>query len=271
MKKQIATIIAAAALAGSSAFGQLIYEGFAYSTGNLSGKNGGTGWGAAWTAATGAEYQVATPGLSYGSLTVGGNMSSDTLATHTVSVASRSMGDQSAQFVDGASLWFSFLLQPGATFTNWGMAISSTNTSGTSGGFGLNVNATGFTARAGGTSSATTTFTWTSGTTYLVVGKMEVSTSGNENTSIWVNPTGLGGASPSGGTTATASGNIGTLPGTNAWFAFQGGNQGQLFAIDEIRYGTTFASVTPIPEPTTWALLAGSLTALVIFRRRRSA
>jgi len=39
---------------------------------------------------------------------------------------------------------------------------------------------------------------------------------------------------------------------------------GNRIALDNI-------SVSAVPEPTTWALLAGSLTTLVLFRRRRSA
>jgi hypothetical protein len=37
---------------------------------------------------------------------------------------------------------------------------------------------------------------------------------------------------------------------------------------DEIRFGTTFADVSPIPEPSTYALLAAGLGALAWLRRR---
>jgi hypothetical protein len=40
---------------------------------------------------------------------------------------------------------------------------------------------------------------------------------------------------------------------------------------DEIRFGTTFADVSPIPEPSTYALLAAGLGALVWLRRRAKA
>ncbi len=81
---------------------------------------------------------------------------------------------------------------------------------------------------------------------------------------LWVNPT-LGGtlgtadASISGGDFAITCFN--TRPDT-----------ANVFIFDELRIGESYADVTPytvIPEPTTWALLAGSLTALVVFRRRR--
>jgi hypothetical protein len=41
--------------------------------------------------------------------------------------------------------------------------------------------------------------------------------------------------------------------------------------IDEIRFGQTFADVSPIPEPSTYALLAAGLGALVWLRRRAKA
>lgn len=268
MNRKESLVLLAAALVATSAHGQLVIDQFQQPTGNLGGQGGGIGWGGNWTAATGSEYQVISTGLSYpGLLTAGGSVQ-DALSTHTVSVASRSMGDQSTRFVDGATLWFSFLLQPGSTFNNWGMAIASGNSSGLTGGFGMNVSSNGFTARAGGSSSATTTFSWTAGTTYVVVGQMTVSLSGNETTSIWLNPTNLGGVTPLGGTTATVSGNVGTLPGTNAFFAFQGGNQAQQFGIDEIRYGLTYAGVTPVPEPSTLSLAALGLVAALVAKKR---
>lgn len=52
-------------------------------------------------------------------------------------------------------------------------------------------------------------------------------------------------------------------------FKFQNADIGDSFALDEIRIGESWSDVVTIPEPTTWALLAGSLTTLVIFRRRR--
>jgi hypothetical protein len=48
--------------------------------------------------------------------------------------------------------------------------------------------------------------------------------------------------------------------------AFTGGPSNAKF--DEIRFGKTFADVSPIPEPSTYALLAAGLGALVWLRRR---
>ncbi len=63
--------------------------------------------------------------------------------------------------------------------------------------------------------------------------------------------------------TATAA-----LAGSFTGIGFRNGLGQTDFKSDEFRLGTTWADVT-VPEPTTWALLAGGLTTLMVFRRRR--
>jgi|GEM_PF-4920717 len=102
------------------------------------------------------------------------------------------------------------------------------------------------------TSGGTVAYTdWTStlayGTTYLVVVKLDKSTS-PITTKLWVNPATLGGAEPAGSVTNTS--------GTNTFTAiksicirngYSGTTSGTPKAhIDEIRVGTTFAEVTPV-------------------------
>ncbi len=102
---------------------------------------------------------------------------------------------------------------------------------------------------------------------------MQVGTS--SDFSYWFNPT-IGGSlgTPNGTITntqvASAAGS-----GINALAFYEfgmrvDGTAGSNLTIDELRYGLSFADVTPIPEPATRALLAGSLTALMAFRRRRA-
>jgi hypothetical protein len=52
-----------------------------------------------------------------------------------------------------------------------------------------------------------------------------------------------------------------TIPGS--WDATLGGGL-------TANYKATTGVLTVVPEPTTWALLAGSLTTVMVFRRRRS-
>jgi hypothetical protein len=81
------------------------------------------------------------------------------------------------------------------------------------------------------------------GTTYLVVVKYEIRTVGNDIATIWVNPASLGGTEPAGGASNNSVGGItvntfGSIVITNT----AGTPNAE---IDEIRTGTTWASVTP--------------------------
>ena len=67
-------------------------------------------------------------------------------------------------------------------------------------------------------------------------------------------------------------GGIQTSISGNASFDFihlRAGNTDKPWEYDEIRLGTTWASVTPIPEPSQISLIAGSLVAFLLRRRRR--
>lgn len=64
----VLAIAAAVGLSGHANAALLAYEGFDYAEGSLSGQNGGSGWGGAWTAGS-----VVPGSLSYGSLATTGN------------------------------------------------------------------------------------------------------------------------------------------------------------------------------------------------------
>jgi hypothetical protein len=110
-----------------------------------------------------------------------------------------------------------------------------------------------------------------SGTNLLV---MSVDSSGSgHNYSFWLNPTNLGGAAPT--ATYTDTGGFGINNnwvhegiGLRADFQLPTGDHGPEY-VDEIRAGTTWESVTPIPEPGALALAGIALACLVVFRRRR--
>jgi hypothetical protein len=80
---------------------------------------------------------------------------------------------------------------------------------------------------------------------------------------LWLDPdqSSLGGAAPTGGT---------NVSGTRGSFTFDTIRLGSFNgsgAVDELRIGTTFADVSPVPEPSTVGLLA--IGALGLARRRR--
>lgn len=88
----------------------------------------------------------------------------------------------------------------------------------------------------------------TCGTTYLVVVKYDKST--NEAT-LWVNPSTLGGAEPAGSITNNSSSSsisaYGSICIRNGYSSTYSGGTPKAY-IDEIRVGTTFASVTPVAQ-----------------------
>jgi hypothetical protein len=102
-------------------------------------------------------------------------------------------------------------------------------------------------------------------TTYLVVGLVEYA-GGVQNKYLWVNP-GTGTLNGSDLATGTA---IHSVLGT-AKTAF-GGTMAMAWTqdatIDEIRVGTTYADVTPIPEPASILLLVSGLVGAYKLRRR---
>lgn len=87
----------------------------------------------------------------------------------------------------------------------------------------------------------------------------------NGDLALYVDPTGLGsGSSPS--IAATVTHNFGAT--SIGQFTFE--RRFNTFTFDELRIGTTWADVSPIPEPSTYAALIGSVSlGLVIARRRR--
>jgi hypothetical protein len=108
---------------------------------------------------------------------------------------------------------------------------------------------------------------------HQIVLRLDVNASGNETLTAWY--------AIDGATDLTLATNVNQIDIGNFWssagdlgtFALQirgAGASNQIVGFfDEMRFGTSMGSVTAIPEPSTWALLAGSLTALMIFRRRR--
>ncbi len=87
------------------------------------------------------------------------------------------------------------------------------------------------------------------GTTYLVVVKYDRSTSPT-TANLWVNPTNLGGTEPV-GAVQNSSGTASTFT-TFASICLRNSASTPKVDIDEIRVGTTWASVTPTAPSTTW-------------------
>lgn len=293
-------LLLAAALAfvsATSTKAQLIaYENFGISAGTnaIAGSSGNlsTGFSTNWTTisdATGGN--IISPGYTYTGLTTSGNRAQifnasatpDPTATYfyrtlttPFSVSANSTG----------TLWASFIIQATAAAQGGlGASINFTNNNTpTASSAGVSIGAVGSSANyrvanrgtdTSGSGSVLTTTT-NAGTQVFAVLKLtlDTNTGANDFVSLWFNPNlgSFNGTEASLGTAALdnqSMGNIGLTSINSIVFGSNYVNTGSpVLGLDEIRLGTTVASV--IPEPTTWALLAGSLTALAIFRRRRA-
>ena len=284
MKKLILSTLGIAAIA-VSANAQVIYDGFDYTPGsnNLNGQNGGSGFSAAWSDASTTDNISVTAGslvpsatMRAGYSTSGNKTASPTGAGANLDFTATRQMTTSINLDATSTTYFSFLV------------LGDWTTVGNSRGFNV-----GFTSSATGLSTNAVTVKKAFNTTNLfaavagtetgtgisggindnqvtfVVGKLDT-TNGADTLSL---------ISYAGGTETVAATEtwdisnvaLGSLTGSLSHFVFTGrvNDTGMFYNFDEIRVGSSWDAVT-VPEPTTWALLAGSLTALVVFRRRRA-
>jgi hypothetical protein len=246
----------------SSAKAQLIAsDEFDYSSSNLDGQGGGVGWGDTWGGGS-ANFSI-TSGLTYSSLQTLGNA---------VTGGGQTYRTLSAPVASSGSVYVAFLLnQSSANYANVGVFSGSTELvsigdtyTGSGPSSTYSFNASSNVPGAGGGVYVSSGVSIDTTSTQLLV--LEIDNSNPLQTSfyMYLNPA-IGGAAPL-QSTAVAS-----FVATAGGFTFDrvriedaGGT------IDELRIGSDFASVTPVPEPTTMGLLlmAGGGAAMAIRRRK---
>lgn len=274
-------------LSPTTAQAQLIaYDGFStseYVSGDsIAGVNGGSSWGGSWTLDAGATMEASSASLTYSS---GGDV-----LTTTAGSAGRFAGgtntsitrDFNYTWSDGDEIWYSFLFQPNVAqgaprdpffgFIDESLGLSENN---------------GFGVRNTGTNNDPSPDTWVpsvtvfnsrsalsgtldAGITYMFVGKATYNASGDDVHELWINPNLNVDAGPTsslmtGSTTREFTG-FGDI---DSFFVNTGFNT--QYAFDEIRIGETFRDVapfTPIPEPSSGALLAAVGVAGLMLQRR---
>ncbi len=246
----------------------LSYESFDYSTGNLAGQNGGTGFTGSWVGVgnTGAAT-VETNSLSYPSLSTTGNKTY-TLPTSTTSGASRTFSA-----VNTGTVYMSFLgnLDDGNRF----FALRLYGGVNQVAFIGKQTSASDWSiqSNAGGNVNGNTGVAASLDTTFLFVLRIDFDASGsNERLRLYMNPTlGTEPGAADADITSLVSFQIDKLDLASGYTS-GGGSTTAKGWFDEIRMGTTYADVTPVPEPSTWMLLGtGALTIAVAMRRRRAA
>lgn len=116
MKTPFLLIAGCALASGIASADLLIYDGFDYPAGDLTGAAGGSGWSAAWEGTNPVVVQA--PGLGYTDvignvLTAGGLALNTSDGSATTTISSREVADRNAES------WISVLIQPKSTSSNF--------------------------------------------------------------------------------------------------------------------------------------------------------
>lgn len=267
--------VAAIGLAFQTAQATLLFqEGFNYTAGAGVGGNVNPMSGSSWSGNNNVTVDGTDPLLTYAGLN---NISTYNMKMVWGVSSGTVKNDPAFATVSSGQLYYSFLLDmtalPSATGTgSYLTALNAAGASpnGSSDAVDLYVNSAGvMTMKSKGVAAGANT-PLTLNTTYLVVLEYDF---GANLSSIYVDPSSLGGSTPSAYATATpASGSITGLG--DVGFKAQSNTTGT-FQINNLLIGTTWADVTPLaaPEPSTLALAGlGGLGLLGLgtrFRRAR--
>ncbi len=268
MKIRSFQIVLTSFLFCSSAFSQLQqYDGFAYTVGSTLAGNG------TWT-----NLNTGTaPVIASGNLTVSGLQAPTGERVSWVSGNIQEAWDQIGVTNSSGTVFYSFAFQLSSlptsttysfgftdTSTTYGSTVWLTNNSGS-----LNI---GLSPR---TVTAATTYApqaFTTNSTIFIVGSYEfVEGASNDISRLWINPSSVDFGEPSAPTAnITLANTTNDLVGITG-FLLRGASGSPAGTMDELRIGTDWASVTPVPEPSTYAMLAlaGAGFAGYVIRRRR--
>jgi hypothetical protein len=258
-------------------------------TGTTAPNDAGANWGSILNAGN-AIYRTATaPGLSYsatGYLPASGNrLTLDGATANQTQNTGRTLGGQT---IDTGSTYFSLLMSKNndtirtmnwaffnGTSERFAVGMIGATAGNTAGNIGLLMN----NSNPGGLVQSGTPIAMGLGITHLLVGRIDWNAGGFETVSLWVDPSDVTTEGAAGAIYASTSAfeltaitAVRPFAGNNATV---GGNPvtGVIANFDEFRIGGTWESVTsltPVPEPTTGALVALGLGLALVLRRRRS-
>ena len=249
--------LATLAFATAAQASPIASEEFSYAPGSIAGLNGGSGFTSAWRGSDTVDAADLTyPGL----LTAGGHF----VSSGGNSGAFRDLG--TFYGTDTTTVFVSFVLsaQPGFSTTNpdyAGLSFFDANDGAERLFLGQTFQATNYGFERSGGASATTGTAVSSSPTFLVA--EFIFQAGNDTVNLYVNPT-PGLAAPD---VAATSASV-----SDFYFdriRLQSGlDGGETFNFDEVRLGTTYADVSPAPEPTSILLLGITGVGLLARRRR---
>jgi hypothetical protein len=260
--------VAVVALVAAGVQAAAVYESFDYTTDEeLPTQTGGSGFSGAWTGPNAGytdPWEIADATLSYSTLVVGGNAGDDTSANS--SDCFRRLDMSVLDTSDGASVWFSFLMDY-ATLTS-DLRVSFFCNEDTHGnGATVEFKGGNGTIELKGSFSGTGATSASLGSTHLYVGRVDFSDADDGDVfTLWIDPE-LGSTPDDGDAFLTTTGTLDMSAADYYPSVYLRAGRGAVTYVDEIRMDTTFADVTPVPEPATMALLG--LGGLAVLRRRR--
>lgn len=281
--KKLSLLSLALALATTAQAAIVYTESFvtpsSFSTDHLNGQNG---WTAETQTADFGGFNVVSTGLSYTGLDSSGGaieyVRPNTGGGSVNKLATLAVSSNTALAVNGGvDIWASALIRFDADMERAFIALDFVRAQDSTGrnpiGFGFSSGSAflGESSSANAITSGTTGGSFSVDTTHLALLRIQGGTT--DLMSLWINPD-----------LSLGEGGLGAATITRAYSVFNDGlflsevnsiastaslntNNSALF--DEIRVGSSFAAVTPIPEPSSFALLAGILVGLSLLRRRR--
>ena len=264
----LAVVLTSLCLSQKSDAALLYYEGFGYSTGSLSSQNGGTGFDNAWgTSGSGGAVNVQSSSLAYSDLLTSGGKAYLSPSGAGGAAITRNLNST----INSGTVYLSFLTNLDDGNRYFGLALDNNGgevfltgkptTYGSPGSWSLtnSANLPGSPISSGQNISLDTTA--------LMVLRIDFNASGaNERVRLYVNPTlGVEPVTANIDVISSASFSINQIRMSAGYFV--AGSPTAYGWVDEIRLGTDFASVTPVPEPSVWLL--GCIGLLAVFAQRR--
>jgi len=229
-------------------------------------------------------YTVASPGLTYLNLNVAGNCAIgdgqwlsagigismpnpwDAVQNEWSPYRKQDGDGRYKAGAEGTTLWASFLARQDLSNNDYKVNFHQSHIAWNPGSEGGSVglsNGVWAISEIGGGPSASSGVARVVGQTYLMVLKIDFLTEGSDQMTLYVNPTpGLGAPNVTGASITT------TKDFSLYGVMFYPSSSTNAGALDELRFGNTFADVTPIPEPATIALLV--LGGLGLLGRKRN-
>lgn len=234
----------------------LVYEGFNYTAGGLAGQSGGGSLGFTNNWGTGGN-SVTSPGLSFGSLLVTGNKGT--------TVGNNDGNFRNTGLFNTGTVFVSLLANSGGALPEYaGISLFQGGSENLFIGKPFQQPNWGIDQSTGLQSSTVPV----NSTVHLFVAQIDFNANGPnlDRVRLFIDPT-PGLASPNvaaaidvGTTRTTAFDNIRIQAGTGAG----------VINFDEFRVGTTYLSVTPVPEPTSLALAGLAASGLLLRRKRKN-